>query len=1245
MFSLPRSTRSLVLAFSAAVFLTASAGLAQVRSGRISGAVQDTTGAKIADAQVEVLETSTGQRYPVTTNDEGEFQVPYLPGGTYEVKVVKEGFVSSAQSGIALGVSETVRIEVVLRVGGVQTVVNVTDTGGTIQTESSSISGVTTTQLIQALPNVNHNPLYFATLQLGATPRASMTQVTGQNSFGIGINGRRNVSAIAINGGGAFQNDVQVDGVGVVGSAWNEAAVLPNSEGLQEVRTTVNNYSAEYGRGQGVVLMTTKSGTNEFHGSALWRHRNDFFNANSFSNNARGIDKPGFKVHTYGGSFGGPAIRDKAFFFASWEGLKFNEGLIFLRTVPTELERRGDFSRTLSNVNGVPTPIQLFDPFTVTPGGTNVFQRDAIPNSVIPANRLNPAALRLASQYPLPNRTPDDVYNTNNFQRSATRVYGRNNLNSRFDYRAGEKHSLYATGGFTFGDITNPLTFSDDNLNNSIAGEGFSRFIRDRNPYFSVGDTFVVSPTFIVDVRYGLNRIRTGALADDTPDYDYRAAGIPANIEAAMAVRRLPNFFIAGTSWSNLNNNAYNHKDERQTNHVVAGSATKSAGKWTFKFGGEYRANHSNYTDAQEAISYRLNSSFTAGSNVNATGGTVGAIPGNQGGHAWASFLLGAGNLEIGRGFNAKPAFLQKYMALYSQNDWRPTNRLTINLGLRWDAQPGVTDRYNQISSFDAAAKNPYGSQGAFYFPGSTGEDRSLWETDWINFGPRVGLAFRLRENLVLRGGYGITYLPSNTGFFDGPYNYGMQSFAPYTDAQPYGVTPAGVVVGDFAQVTRLITPTGADPNAPALYGSPGPRFPRTGYITPLVNQANAFIDWRKGAWNFAVGWSGSYGRSLALSSSYTANNDQFIPAATLASWRENYISRNGTGHTGNDLVPNPFQPANGPRIPFLGSIGNANIALRETLLPFPLFGGMQVQRQGGFSDYNAFQTSVSRTFSNGFLFTAHYTWSRALEVANAEAQNNFGGEGFGSQSGNFLDLRQNRRLSSNDVPHRIVMTYLYELPFGKGRQFGANNAWVSAIAGGWQVSGVWMYQMGTPILVSGANNGSLNGRPNVVPGVDLEVPAELQRWYDGNTNVTLPSGRTIRPCNFCFLKYNPDAFQGQTVRVANGTLQRDIYWWGNAAFTYNELRNDALNNWTMSVQRTFSLTERFRFDVQAHAHNLFNHTQFSPGYNLGLGATEILNNPGVGQVPGLGQNANYGTHGLATYDSRNIEFVLKLRF
>lgn len=1227
------------------LFLLTGVGVnAQIRSGRISGAVADVTGAAIPDVIVEVVELRTNQSYQVSTNAEGEFTVPYLPPGEYEVRCKKAGFVDAKRSEIVLGAAQSLRLEFTLQVATVQTSVEVSASAAGIQTESSTVQGVTPERMIQALPNVNQNPLYYATLQMGATPRASMLQVTGQNSFGIGINGRRNVSALSINGGGAFQNDVQVDGVGVVGSAWNEAAVLPSSEGLQEVRTTVNNYSAEYGRGQGVIIMTTKSGTNELHGSAFWRQRNEALNANTFNNNARGIARPPFKVATFGGTLGGPLIKDKLFGFVSWEGLRFNEGLVFLRTVPTELEKVGDFSRTMANVGGRPVPLNVYDPYVAIQTAPNVFQRLPFPNAVIPASRLNAAALNLLKNYPNPNRTPENFQNQNNFQRSGIRRYERNILGSRLDYRLNTKHSLYFTGGFTNGDITNPLTWGDNNLYNSATGEQFAPFITDRNPYLSIGDTWIVSPTLVVDVRYGVNRIKTGSLSHDTPDYDYRAAGIPADIEAAMAVRRLPNF-MNGNYWSPLNNNQYMHKDERQTNHVLAGSATMTRGRWTFKFGGETRQNFSNYTDAQEAISYNLSSAYTAGPTVNATGGLTQAVTAENSGHTYASFLTGAAVLTIGRGFNVKPAFLQQYFALYTQNDWRPTNRLTINLGLRWDAQPGVMDRYNRMSSFDAAAKNPYGTQGAYYFPGSTGANRRLWESDWKNFGPRLGAAYRLRENLVLRGGYGMTYLPSNTGFFDGPYNYGMQSFAPYVDSQPYGSSPAGAVVGNFSQVSFLVNPSRDDPKAPALYGGgPTPRFPLYGYVTPRVHQANFFIEYEKADWHFAMGWSGAYGRRLALSS-IVINDNQFIPASTLAAWRQNYISRNGSGHTGTDLVANPWQPASGPLIPFSGTLGNAKIALRETLLPYPFFGSMAVKRMDGFSDYNALQMQVTRSLKRGLMLNAHYTWSKALEVANAESQNNFNGEGFGHQTGNLLDLTQNRRLSSNDIPHRAVVNFLYDLPFGRNHKLGASSRLVSQLVSGWQVSGVWMYQKGTPIVVTGASNGSLNGRPHALPGVPRVLPKELQGWYDGTTTITLPSGRQIRPNAFSYLKYNPDAFAGQTVVTANGSVQRDVFWWGTAAFTYDDLRNEPLNNINLSIQRSFSIRERFRLDLQAHANNFLNHTQFSPSYQTSVGATAVKTDLANGQLIGAGQNAGFGAHGTSTYDARQIQIVLRLVF
>lgn len=221
----------------------------------------------------------------------------------------------------------------------------------------------------------------------------------------------------------------------------------------------------------------------------------------------------------------------------------------------------------------------------------------------------------------------------------------------------------------------------------------------------------------------------------------------------------------------------------------------------------------------------------------------------------------------------------------------------------------------------------------------------------------------------------------------------------------------------------------------------------------------------------------------------------------------------------------------------------------------------------------------------------------------------------------------------------------MYELPLGKSHALNPGNRFLSGLMSGWQVSGVWVYQKGTPIVVSGANTNSLNARPHALPGVPRVLPKELQGLYDGRTSVTLPSGRVIRPNAFTYLKYNPDAFAGQTVVTANGSRQRDIFWWGTAAFTYNDLRNEPLNNMNLSIQRTFAISERFRLDLQAHAHNFLNHTQFSPSYSTGLGATEVVTNLANGQLAGAGQSATYGAHGLATYDPRNIEIVLKIRF
>src|SRR5262249_23084696 len=240
----------------------------------------------------------------------------------------------------------------------------------------------------------------------------------------------------------------------------------------------------------------------------------------------------------------------------------------------------------------------------------------------------------------------------------------------------------------------------------------------------------------------------------------------------------------------------------------------------------------------------------------------------------------------------------------------------------------------------------------------------------------------------------------------------------------------------------------------------------------------------------------------------------------------------------GTDPVTNPFQPADGPLIPFLGPQGRATMNLQDALQPWALFGNLQLQRSFGFSRYDALTIQMNHRFSEGLQFNGPYTWSKSTDFTQTEEQSN-GYTDTGGYLGSNLDFRNfqnNKKLSLTDVPQRFVVSYLYELPIGKGRPINTSNRLVRAIAGGWKTAGAFTAQSGFPIFISGANNGAANGRPDRVAGVPLEVPKELQHWYNGTTRVTLPSGRIIQPGNFTFLKYNPDAFQGRALTAPNGT-------------------------------------------------------------------------------------------------------------
>jgi hypothetical protein len=385
-----------------------------------------------------------------------------------------------------------------------------------------------------------------------------------------------------------------------------------------------------------------------------------------------------------------------------------------------------------------------------------------------------------------------------------------------------------------------------------------------------------------------------------------------------------------------------------------------------------------------------------------------------------------------------------------------------------------------------------------------------------------------------------------------------------------------------------------------------------------------------------------------------TVNSDQFLPDSLLNEWRAAYIASNGN-NPATLSVPNPFQPNPNQLIPYNGRLGTSTMPLRDTLIPYPFFPGNLIGGTVGFNRYNALLLQLQRSFDSGLLFTAHYTWSRAKEMWHSESQNNQFAENAGFPSGSLdrRNLKNNYAVSSNDIPHRFVTTWVWQTPFGAGRRWSSRSSIVNGVLGGWNIAGVLLAQSGQPQQgFIGPGGGSITGLRDRLPNVPVEVPKELQRWYTSpnpaDRTVTLPSGRQLVVCLNCFLKYSSDAFRGRIVQFPNGTIGQDIYWFGTAAPRYDDVRGNGRFNVNMSLQKEFELPRRARLEVSAEASNVLNNAQFRPTLNLSTG--NIFTNVTAAQraqgiQPGMVQNESFGTFDMSTFDPRQIELRLRILF
>jgi hypothetical protein len=1232
---------------------------AQVRSGTITGTVTDSSGAVVADAQVTVVDTDTNESYSTKTTSAGTYTVPYLATGNYSVTIVKAGFEKNTEAGLHLDPSQIGKADATLMVGSAATNIEVSASRLQLQTESNMVSGVVSAEVIDSIPNLTENPLYYVGLQNGVTARNQTADTQTQNSFGVGVAGRANDSAYGVNGGRAFENDIMLDGLPIMGQGFNEATILPNLEGIQEVQTITNNFSAEYGHGASALSISTKSGTNAFHGSVSYENRNEALNANTYSNKSLTLPRPAFKVNDIGGGVSGPVRRDHLFFASSFHWQSHNSGGESLANVPTDLERVGDFGASLiQGSDSLPAPVQIFDPFNgVTEINSNLYQRQEFPKS--PTNSTNygtgdmipnPNAVGLAilKLYPEPNRPPTDVYNDNNFGTNLISTFRTERMNNRIDWKRG-RHSIYGTGGFDFGSVNVPQTFG------SFAVAGFNdapTTTQDRNPYAQIGDTVVISPTFFIDARYGATRTDTINFAGNHSGFtNYNGFGIAPATQALFAVAGAAPVVNPGT-WSALSGGQFTNKQEHQISHAVNGSMTKIHGDWTFKAGSEYRVALANYTDFEEA-STNLGgccandqgmNTYTA-QYVNAGGATTVQDNINQiSGYSGAMTLVGEGVWFVRPGANLKPAYASKYFGLWSQNDWKVKPNLTLNLGLRWDVQPGVTERSNRLAGYDLTKMNPFGYLGVIDFPGTNGYSRNLWDTEWHDWQPRIGFAWQVRPTTVLRGGYGITYLPSNSGYFSSPNDYGEASFASgNTGAQTYGPSPHGIPTEMITDAAPLVAATGANAAAPQTYGVGEAYFDRH-LKNQVARQANVFGEQTfggKSQWLLSMGWSGAFSQHLSTRD-LNFENVQSVPASTLAQWRATYIASNGQQNPQTQQITNPYQPAGGPLLPFQGLLSGATIQQYLTDMPYPLLFGGDLNGSTGFAKYNSLQVRLAHS-TRLLHLEVNYTWSKTLSFVTTAIDDGQGVEPSGTISN--IDLyhnRLNQNYDSSDQPHSLKMIAVYQSPFGKEGPLSISNRYGRAILGGWSLSGDFTMSDGFPVFLSGANSGAITGRMLRTPGQALVLPKSYQHWYNGNQPVTLPCGVTVTPANFNKLKYNACAFHGLTVTTPSGRIVPDMYWYGTASETNGDIRGPGRTNIDTTLRRSFSITERYKLEIEGAASNLANHAEFESVWNGGLNGTTTKAGPG--QVVGF-SGGGYGTVGQGTYDPRQIEMRARIVF
>jgi hypothetical protein len=1210
--------------------LIAAPATGQLYTGSISGTVTDSTGALLPGAHMTLTDAAKGYTFNATSDQSGRYLFRQVAPGQYQLAAEASNFLLERRSGIRVDIDQNVSVNFSLKVGVASQVVEVQGTGVELQTEDATTGQVVNRRFINDLPLISRNFTDLNFLSPGVTEVDQ--QCPGCTVQNFISNGSRTSTADVLMDGVSTSNYEQNSGV-------LSATYTPSVDAVEEFKVQQSNFSAEYGfSGATVINVVTRSGTNDFHGSAYEFFRNQVLDANDWFNNLNGEPRPGLQKNNFGFTVGGPIKKNKAFFFFDFEGTRENDGSKASASVPTAAMRTGDFGEvctlqggTFDN-NGVCSNPQgqLWDPYSADPNQSVPIRSAIIPfnnlatyaspgssalagtiyqvrNPGTPGNLIDPVAAKMINMFPAPTSSLS-IYQGTNWFGSGSNHTSNNQFDSKVDYRFSQanllsgkySHQWGSNGSFNcFKNEADPCTSGPTDYTANL---------------LALNDTHTFSPTLLLNLSFGFTRgwTFTKGITGYYPNLDpVTDLGLPSYMDVS-GYKQFPNVTIGGyqaAGSANIGTQTFIYLKEGQQTYQALSALSWVHGPHQVKFGVDFRVHQINFRQpgwpgGQGAFDFtssgHSNGSLADGSNDP-----------NPGGDGMASFLMGIGTLSgtgnIGGTYEVPNdvATTSRQIAGFVQDDYKLNSKLTLNIGLRYEVNFPRTERFNRMNWLDPTMVSPLNNGSISFTDPITGlpvtralvggevfaspANRANYDIDYSNIQPRFGLAYQLPHNLVLRGGYGIYYSTPRSGAAGtGPWGY--QGFDQQTGWTP-SFQGGGVLPGSsFSNM-----------------------FPGTGPLLPPGNSLGALND----VGFAAVGPIKSVSHVTPYEQAWSVGFEKELPWKMVA--EANYVGKKGThlyfgGFREQNLLPaNIIEPliksgnvnaiqnlatAQVPN-PFNGIITNPLSALSGATVPafylelpylqFTNFDGDSPPIAN--SIYNAAQFRVEKAFADGLQFLVTYAISKSIDDSSTTDDSiSWLGGGLNYSPLAVQDpynLRAERSLSTFDIPQVFQVSYVYALPFGRGKKFGADmNKVLNAFVGGWQTNGIIRIDNGRPIL----------------PAVGIANPFIPSFPTAGQLTAQRPNlnGKLTRSHNSLESTIqNPNSSNAPASYFTdpNALSVPDPYTLGTAPRTIGTVRQPGNRAVNLSLFKEFplsSIREGMRFEYRLEAFNAFNHPHFN---------------------------------------------------